>query len=70
MPNYKNHLSQGFSELLFKSKKVVSSLNSDSFAVNLARLNLLPASVGIIPPGYEPDSGLACSLDEQYIRSF
>jgi len=53
MPNYKNHLSQGFSELLFKSKKVVSSLNSDSFAVNLARLNLLPASVGIIPPGYE-----------------
>ena len=53
MPNYKNHLSQGFNEVLFKDKKVISAINSDAFAVNLARLNFLPASVGIIPPSYE-----------------
>ena len=53
MANYNNHLSQGYREVVFKEKRVSSSLNSDAFETSLLRLNSLPASVGVIPPGYE-----------------
>jgi hypothetical protein len=53
MPSYKNHLSQGYIETLFKEKKVSSSLNSSQFLVAMRRLNSGRSSVGIIPPGYE-----------------
>jgi hypothetical protein len=53
MPNYNNHLSQGYREVLFKGKKTVSSVNSEQFISNLLEIDLGNASVGIIPPGYE-----------------
>jgi len=53
MPKYNNHLSQGYREVSFKEKRVISSLNSEEFKSNLKRLNLRPGGVGVIPPGYE-----------------
>jgi hypothetical protein len=53
MPNYKNHLSQGYQEVIFKDKEVVTSMNSSNFAASLARLRSQSGSVGVIPPGYE-----------------
>lgn len=53
MPNYNNHLTQGYIEKIFKDKKVVSSLNSDAFRININILNARPGGVGVIPPGYE-----------------
>ncbi len=53
MPKYNNHLSQGYREVSFKEKRVISSLNSEEFKRNLKRLSLRPAGVGVIPPGYE-----------------
>lgn len=53
MPSYKNHLSQGYQEVIFKDKEVVTSMNSANFSASLARLRSQSGSVGVIPPGYE-----------------
>jgi len=53
MVNYNNHLSQGYKEVTFKDKKVITSLNSDKFNINISNLRLQRGSVGVIPPGYE-----------------
>ena len=53
MPNYKNHLSQGYEEVTFKDKAVVTSMNSPNFTASLSQLRSQSGSVGVIPPGYE-----------------
>jgi len=53
MPIFNNHLSQGYIQRNFKDRDVVTSNPSDQFEAAINRLDLRPASVGVIPPGFE-----------------
>tara|TARA_R110002126_G_scaffold10130_3_gene45592 strand:- start:401 stop:694 length:294 start_codon:yes stop_codon:yes gene_type:complete len=59
---YSNHLGVGKKEVTFKSKKVVSSINSSTFESSIKMLNGLPRSTGVIPPGFEHRPDLIANL--------
>ena len=50
---YKNHLKIGFTEVIHKNNKVVSSLNSSEFRAFIESLSDSAYRVGRIPPGFE-----------------
>jgi len=59
---YSNHLSMGVQDMLFKNKRVASSINSATFAATLSDLDSRPRSVGVIPPGFEHRADLISDL--------
>ena len=59
---YSNHLTAGKREVLFKGKKVVSSINSKSFESSLRELLSMSKKVGVIPPGFEHRADLISNL--------
>ena len=51
--SYNNHLKLGYTEVVHKNTRAVTSLNSQEFKDGIRALGTLSRSTGVIPPGYE-----------------